>query len=289
MNKNFYNINLYRWLLLILLLAGCKHTEVTPVKSTDLVPLEEHLLLGNPSNANADPVNTDNLLLQKSQYTVSFSQDRGIPNWVSWHLTKDWIGEADRQDDFRVDNTLPADWYRVSPTSYTGSGFDRGHNCPSADRTKTIEDNSATFLMTNMIPQAPDNNRETWANLEEYTRDLVRDGNEVYVIMGNYGISGIGTNGPAQTIDQGRITVPNQIWKVVVVLPEGEDDITRVSATTRIIAVDTPNQNGINSNWGLYRTSVDAIEQVTGYNLLSSLPEQVQQVVESKVDNGPTQ
>ena len=198
MNKNFYNINLYRWLLLILLLAGCKHTEVTPVKSTDLVPLEEHLLLGNPSNANADPVNTDNLLLQKSQYTVSFSQDRGIPNWVSWHLTKDWIGEADRQDDFRVDNTLPADWYRVSPTSYTGSGFDRGHNCPSADRTKTIEDNSATFLMTNMIPQAPDNNRETWANLEEYTRDLVRDGNEVYVIMGKYGISGIGRNGRAQ-------------------------------------------------------------------------------------------
>ena len=272
-----------------LFLAGCKQTEVTPAKTKDLVPVNEHILLGNPSNATSNPANEKNFLLQKPQYTVSYRRDRGIPNWVSWHVTKDWLGTADRQDDFRSDNTLPGDWYRVNPTSYTGTGFDRGHNCPSADRTKTKEDNSATFLMTNMIPQAPDNNRETWANLEEYTRDLVDDGNEVYVIMGNYGIGGIGTNGPAQTIDQGRITLLKQIWKVVVVLPEGEDDISRINNTTRVIAVDTPNQNRIRNNWGTYRTSVDAIEQATGYDLLSTLPEQVQKSIEYKVDTGSTQ
>jgi len=282
-------VNLFRCLFFISLLAGCKQTEVTPTKSKDLVPTSEHLVLGNPSNATADPANANNFLLQKPQYTVSYSRDRGIPNWVSWHVTEDWLGAADRQDDFRADNTLPADWYRVGPTSYTGTGFDRGHNCPSADRTKTVEDNSATFLMTNMIPQAPDNNRETWANLEDYTRDLVNDGNEVYVIMGTYGEGGTGTNGPAQTIDQGRITVPKQIWKVIVVLAEGEDDISRITSTTRVIAVDTPNQNDINSNWGSYRTSVDAIELATGYDLLSALPEQLQIAIETKVDNGPTQ
>lgn len=140
-----------------------------------------------------------------------------------------------------------------------------------------------------MIPQAPDNNRETWANLEEYTRSLVEDGNEVYVIMGNYGIGGTGTNGPAQTIDGGRVNVPKQIWKVVVVLPIGEDDINRINNTTRVIAVDTPNQNGISNSWGRYRTSVDAIEQAIGYDLLPALPEQVQQSIESMVDTGPTQ
>lgn len=125
--------------------------------------------------------------------------------------------------------------------------------------------------------------------MEDYTRDLVENGNEVYVIMGNYGAGSTGTNGPAQTIDQGRITVPKQIWKVVVILPEGENDINRIINTTRVIAVDTPNQKGISNSWGRYRTSVDAIKQAIGYDLLPALPEQVQKSIESMVDTGPTQ
>jgi hypothetical protein len=58
--------------------------------------------------------------------------------------------------------------YRVRPTDYAGAGFDRGHLCPSADRTSSAADNSATFLMSNMIPQAPNLNRNTWENLESY-------------------------------------------------------------------------------------------------------------------------
>ncbi|WP_262707477.1 DNA/RNA non-specific endonuclease [Rufibacter latericius] len=141
--------------------------------------LSEHLTLGNPSNATADLNNPNNFLMEKPQYALSYSRDRGTPNWVSWYLSKDWIGGAPRQDDFRSDLSLPTNWYKVTASSYTGSGFDRGHNTPSADRSKTIEDSSATFLMTNMIPQAPNNNQQTWANLENYTRDLVQAGNEV--------------------------------------------------------------------------------------------------------------
>jgi endonuclease G len=172
--------------------------------------------------------------------------------------------------------------------SYTGSGFDRGHNCPSADRTRSVEDNSATFLMTNMIPQAPQNNQVTWARLEEYTRDLVRDGREVYVMMGSYGTGGAGSKGPARTIAAGRVTVPERIWKVIVVLELGENDVQRIGPDTRIIAVDTPNDNAILPDWGRYRTTIDAIEQATGYDLLSNVPAAVQQVVEVKKDTGPT-
>lgn len=76
----------------------------------------------------------------------------GHANWVAWELTKVDFGTSDRQDDFRPDPYLPAGWYRGKTSDYTGSGFDRGHLCPSADRTFTLEDNSATFLMTNIIP-----------------------------------------------------------------------------------------------------------------------------------------
>lgn len=250
---------------------------------------EEQLLLGNPSGATADEGNPNDYLMLKPQYALSYSRERGTPSWVSWHVSRDWLGAADRQDDFRSDPALPEGWYRVTASSYTGSGFDRGHNTPSADRTNSEEDNSATFLMTNMIPQAPRNNQETWGNLEEYTRELVRDGMEVYVVMGSYGEGGTGSNGPARTIDQGRVTVPARIWKVLVVLEEGEGDLERIGTGARVIAVDTPNSNTVRTDWGSYRTTVDAIEQATGYDLLSKLPIQVQQALEARVDTGPTQ
>ena len=219
---------------------------------------------------------------------MSYHRDRGIPNWVSWHLSTDWRGSAARQDDFRPDATLPASWYQVQANSYTGSGFDRGHNCPSADRTSTVADNSATFLMTNMMPQAPRNNQQTWANLEDYTRTFLNTGNEVYIICGSYGRGGTGTNGYMTTLDNGRVTVPARCWKVVVILPIGTDDATRVTTSTRVIAIDTPNDNSISTTWGTYRTSVDAIEAATGLDLLSAVPGNIRQQIEARVDSGPT-
>ena len=279
--------SLHYLLLVFLFLAGCKETEVVPKKST-VPPISVHLTLGNPSNATSDQFNSNNYLMLKPQYAMSYSRDRGIPNWVSWYLGKDWLGSAPRQDDFRVDSALPTGWYRVGASAYTGTGFDRGHNIPSADRTKTLDDNSATFLMTNMIPQAPNHNRQTWANLEDYTRDLVAGGYEAYVVMGSYGGGGVGSNGAANTIDNGRVTVPKNIWKVILILPEGVDDVNRIDSGTRVIAINTQNINTISSDWGVYRTSVDAIEQATGYDLLSELPDQVENALEAKVDKGPT-
>jgi endonuclease G len=225
-------------------------------------PSSEHLTLGNPSNAVTDINTPSNYLLVKSQYVLSYHRDRGTPNWVSWRLASSWLGSTARQDDFRPDNTLPAGWYQVSNTDYTGSGFDRGHLCPSADRTATVTDNSSTFLMTNMMPQSPDNNQGPWANLENYCRTLVSQGNELYIIAGSYGTGGTGSAGTKTTIANGKVTVPSRTWKVIVVLPNGDNDAARVSTTTRVIAVDMPNTQGIRTNnWGNYRVSVDAIEQ----------------------------
>nr|WP_280640623.1 DNA/RNA non-specific endonuclease [Hymenobacter volaticus] len=155
-------------------------------------------------------------------------------------------GLGPRQDDFRPDPALPGTFYAVTRSSYTGSGFDKGHNCPSADRTTDLDDNSATFLMTNMIPQAPNNNQRTWGDLEEWTRQQVRSGQEVYIVMGSYGKGGTGLNGLKTSIDNGRVTVPAHVWKVVVILPEGSDDLRRIAAgQARIIAIDTPNDQSV--------------------------------------------
>lgn len=250
-------------------------------------PDGNNLGLGNPSGATAVISNENNYLMDKVYYSLSYNRSRATANWVSWYVGPTSLGSTPRQDDFRADVSLPAGWYQVGSTSYSGSGFDRGHNCPSGDRTSTVAANSSTFLMTNMIPQAPVNNQQTWANLENYTRTLISQGYECYVVMGAYGTGGTGSNGTFNTIDQGRITVPNRVWKVVVAIPQGTNDISRISTSTRVIAINTPNINTTGA-WGGYRTTVDAIEAATGYDILSNVPTSIQAVIEATVDNGPT-
>ncbi|OUJ74438.1 DNA/RNA non-specific endonuclease [Hymenobacter crusticola] len=247
---------------------------------------DDNMALGNPSGATSDPANATNYLLVHPQFTAGYNANRGTPTWVSWHLNRAWMGSAPRQDDFRPDPALPRGFYQVTPRSYSGSGFDKGHNCPSADRTADLDDNSATFLMTNMIPQAPNNNQRTWSGLEEYGRQLVGEGNEIYIMMGCYGKGGTGTNGLATALDNGHVTVPKRVWKVLVVLPEGSNDLQRIAAgQARIIAVDTPNDNSISPEWRQYRVSVDAIEAATGLDLLSKLSPDAQTRLQASIDN----
>ena len=247
----------------------------------------EHMVMGNPSNATTDEANPTNYLLPKPQYVMSYHRDRGIPNWVSWHLDTTWLGTTPRQDDFRNDPSLPAGWYQVLATDYSGSGFDRGHHTPSGDRTSSVPDNSATFFMTNMMPQAPNNNQGPWEELESYCRTLVSQGNELYIIAGGTGIGGSGSNGgTTNTVAAGHVTVPSVTWKVIIVLPVGANDVDRVYKTTRTIAVIMPNTQaiGLNTPWRNFRTSVDRVEALTGYNFFANIRPMVQGIIERKVD-----
>jgi endonuclease G len=264
--------------------CGVSVTVIDPLQVTTFED-NDHMYFGNPGHAATHTDSINNYLMRKTYSALSYSRDRGIPNWVSWHLYAPDLGTVDRQDDFRPDNSLPAGWYQVTETSYSNSGFDRGHNTASGDRTSTTAANSSTFLMTNMIPQAPTNNQVVWARLEDSLRRLTALGYEVYIIMGNYGVGGSGNNGFATSIDGGRVTVPANIWKVAVILPNGNNDSSRVDLTTRIIAVDIPNTNAASSNWKNYRVSVNAIEAVTGYDLLTRIPEVLQADLEARVDN----
>src|SRR4051794_19626790 len=115
--------------------------------------------------------------------------------------------------------------------------------CPSGDRTSTKEDNQATFSMTNMVPQSPNNNRKTWEKLETYCRRLVRRGSELYIIAGPAGRGGRGEKGYKTFIKarQGKILVPSKTWKVMLVLPEGVTNPKQVTTEARVIAVIVPN------------------------------------------------
>lgn len=242
----------------------------------NVVPQQIHLALGNPDNATANAANANNYLLPNKYYVISYNRQKGLANWVSWRLVKNSFGDASRQNDFRPDNRLPNGWTQISPYDYNSSGFDRGHLCPSADRSSSIEGNSMTFLMSNIAPQSHDLNTGPWEKLETYSRSLAKRNNTVYIITGHYGDKGKIRN---------KLTIPTNFWKIVVVLPNNSD-VSAIGNETRVIAVDMPNVEGIGKQgWRDFKTTVRQIEQKTGYNFLSNVPQTVQDVIETKIDS----
>lgn len=236
---------------------------------------ERYLKFGNPSGAASADAN--NYLMINPYYALSYNRSRGTANWVSWTVTRADIGDVERANDFRPNPDLPQGFPRITPTDYTGSGYDRGHLCPSKDRSNDAAANSATFLMTNMVPQAPDSNQGVWKNLEDYSRDLVEKGSDIYVAAGVIGEKGKLKN---------KVTIPASMWKIILVLPDGLEDTESLSQNARMIAVEIPNTSGIrNDDWRKYRTTVRRLEQKTGLNFLSNLPANVQDPLETKMDN----
>ena len=132
----------------------------------------DHLRFGNPTEARWDikapeqnPYQTD-LLLEKPQFTSSYNAVTGLPNWVSWKVDSSWRNLAGPRlnTPFITDPDLPGSsedpsWPRINGIMYIGTGLDRGHLIPNQDRNRNPKDAQATYLSTNLIPQAIDNNR----------------------------------------------------------------------------------------------------------------------------------
>jgi len=234
--------------------------------------------LGNPSGSTTDPTNHKHYLITRDQYAMDYSDELGEPNWVSWDLTKEDIGSSGRGN-FAQDTNLPAGFYQVKTSDYSGSGYDRGHICPSADRTVTVADNAIVFYMSNMMPQTPDNNQGVWANFENYCRSLTADGSELLIIAGPSLFNG-------SRIPSNAAAIPGDVWKIVLVVPSGAGEaIDRITASTRVIALSIPNIAGVRSDpWQNYITSVSQIEADTGFRFFGNLPSEVADALRVAVD-----
>ena len=251
------------------------------------------MLMGNPSGAAADSSNRTNYLMVKPFYALSYNDSKGTANWVSWQLTPGYLGNAPRKPIFDPDEMLPPGFYRVTQKDYSGSGFDRGHLCPHGDRAADEEMSFATFVMTNVIPQARNVNEKAWAHVENYCRDLVRDHQDhLYIIAGPSGQGGRGTRGFAQAIAGARVVVPAECWKVIVVVPQegggDEDDLGRITPHTRVITVVMPNDDDlVGEQWAQYRTSPAEVERRTGLRFFDRLSPAVAQLLRAKTDDVP--
>ncbi|MBP3956640.1 DNA/RNA non-specific endonuclease [Gemmata sp. G18] len=258
-----------------------------PGPQGDQLTLENrNVRFGMPADAKHDPASREAYLIERPQYVLSYNDATRNPNWVCWNLSAGDIGTAERDTSFEPDPDLPKDFYRVKPSDYTASGFDRGHMCASKDRSNSKEDNEILFYMTNIVPQAPSNNQKGWRLLEEHCRSLAKKGDELHIACGPHGQGGFGKDDVKHlTIGKAHpIAVPESVWKVVMVLPNK----TAVPNTdTQVFAVWMPNDQTVGSDWKKYVVPVSTVEQRTGYKFFPLVPDDVAGPIKNHADRVP--
>ena len=268
---------LYRWSCLLNTLVVL--TLVSP-RADAVIDVALQMQLGNPSGAIADANNHNHYLVQRSVQALDFSDNLGEPAWASWDLTAGDVGNATRSTVYFTDTNLPPNFYRVTDNDYNGVGainFNRGHLCPSEDRTDTEANNDTVFFMSNIMPQAAVNNQVVWGHFEQYCRDLTPS-NELLIVCGP---SGFGTN----RIPSGKAVIADYVWKIAVVVPTNSGTaLSRITAATRVIALKIPNSNTVSSTWQNYVTSASQIQNDTGFTFFTALPTAVASALRNKVD-----
>ncbi|AFZ38163.1 outer membrane adhesin like protein (plasmid) [Stanieria cyanosphaera PCC 7437] len=212
----------------------------------------QHLLLGNPTEARQPDDTTpyiDNYLLEKPQFSVSYSKNDNIPNWSAWQLNSNWTGNASRPkpDKFFGDPMITSlGWVGVDhPTDYEREYSDGtpktnlpqinpkdgkpyklapGHLVSVSQRSRSLKDIWSTYLTTNIVPQFDKLNTPVWNNLENhFEKKLVtrtNDRRELYIYSGSVGTKSDKpsiniTDQPDSPYD---IRVPEDLWRVIVVL-----------------------------------------------------------------------
>jgi len=152
-------------------------------------------------------------VLCKRRYVIGYAQDQRAPLWTAEYLSAKSVRTAhdkklQRVDNFRQDPSVPAD-HQSQLAEFARSGYDRGHQVPFEDLADDAVAADESFFMTNMVPQAPENNRQIWRSLEEKVRKLATQKGSIYVITGPI------FDPKPQRLARGT-PVPSKLYKIVI-------------------------------------------------------------------------
>jgi endonuclease G len=224
---------------------------------------------------------TEGELVQHSGFALSYSEEHEMASWVAHILSKEVAeGRTGRTNDFRVDPKVSTgsaeekDYFLTSKgtdgeTEYDGFGYDRGHLAPSADFRWNQKALSETYYYSNMTPQHPDFNRGIWAELEANIREYVIENDvDLYVVTG-----------PVLTNDLPKVersvngmSLPRFHFKVIL----DQENRKAIGFIMPNMLCEKPIE--------AYAASVDKIEETTGLDFYSSLPDELDSLVESQLD-----
>ncbi|XP_018548354.1 endonuclease G, mitochondrial [Lates calcarifer] len=157
----------------------------------------------------------------RESYVTSYDPRTRTASWVIEKLNLASLsGPSDRKFcDFKEDDSIHV-FHRSINADYKGSGFDRGHLAAAANHKwsqKAMED---TFYLSNVAPQNPHLNQNTWNNLEKLCRSLTKRYLNVYVCTGPLYLPRQEADGKLyvryQVIGRNHVAVPTHFFKVLI-------------------------------------------------------------------------
>ena len=222
-------------------------------------------------------------------YSVEWDNGKVANRWTCYQLHEgNSLSATDRNDDFKADPEVA-----VSSTldDYSGSGFSRGHLCPSADRLCTVEQNKQTFFLTNMQPQYQAHNGGLWSRLESQVREYATNDDytdthcdTLYVVkaatitdkvtIGEEQVDGV----YAEKCNN-RLLIPKYFYMALLHYNKELDAYQAIAfwtdhlGTTQSVA-----------DLSIYAISIDELEKRTGIDFFCNLPDVIEEDVESSID-----
>lgn len=275
-----------RTLLVVFLLFGEALAFDSPEPVVGDIDLDSnpHAWLGFPPLTSPDQV-----LISRRQYLINWSASQRSPAWVSWKLNRRALGAVGRTNVFRLDHDLSeylsdTPYKSVSPLEYRGTCIDRGHQVASADRTATVLDNEATFIMSNIMPQSAFLNRKSWVSFERFLRNLVvEQGKEIFILSGgsgrslgqvgvnknihlhssNFKIAVIKSPGPSVPLSEMRLLAVNMPNKTSKGTNPVSDNAQACDDSDRMMRLSENNRVPF---WRPYVTTLEDIQGITGHD-----------------------
>lgn len=257
------------------LLVSCAHKSGHRIYSFASSEIQEHENDGvNQSEEVSDDYclaekqdKSNQLILKRTAYSLSYNPEMRIPNWVSWHLTAEHAdGECPRDNKYYEDEEVPTP--RATDDDYKGTGWTHGHMCPAGDNKWDEVAMRESNLLSNICPQHASLNSGLWNGIERNCRKWAKEYGDLFIVCGP-----VLLNKEHETIGINKIVVPEAFFKVILCLHD----------KPKAIGFIVKNNEGTKKK-DQYVNTVDEVERITGIDFFPALPDDIENEVEAKAD-----
>ena len=215
-------------------------------------------------------------------YALEWDHQKRATRWVCWRM--DATNRQERysrpaEDPWAYDPLVPeneqqATYSELSKSYYpeTNSYYQKGHICASQDRIYDKEANYQTFYMTNIMPQVGNFNEKIWLELEKQVRTWGKTCDTLYICKGG-------------TIDRADYIINYTIGNHIVPQDFFVELLRKSFNDINAIAFWMPHLDEDHSRDPLrgYAIKVDRLEELTGIDFFCNLPDDIEDMVESKM------
>lgn len=206
-------------------------------------------------------------------YSMLYDTNLKMAYWVAYPLCSWYLGDSGRTDAWGYDDKLAEN---LQPNLSKGiNGYDRGHQIPSGDRTRSSSINSQTFYYTNMTPQIGQKmNQAIWADLENAVRGWSSATDTLYVVTGAMPTTATDkTIKYTQDYNGKNMAVPKYYFKALA---------RQVNGQYQTVAYKLDNISYSHRNYNEGILSVKELEEMTGFTFFPDRPEITESIKSQK-------